>query len=228
MSLPAKVTITIDNTYEVVSQQVTRNVVGMVEGTDPKLKDTYVMFGAHLDHVGYSQTGGGAQPTPIGVPAAQRGGAGGGHEGAGRRSESAGAAAARGAGTGGAAPPRRALRAARRHQQRRRRRRVGIGRRCWRLPRRSPPARSRSDRWCSSGTPARNPGCTARATTPIFRSCRSTRSRRSSIWTWSAATTATTSRATTRNTRVHRRRRPHQHRSAQPDRPDERDARRSR
>ena len=29
----------------------------MIEGTDPKLKDTYVMFGAHLDHIGYSQTG---------------------------------------------------------------------------------------------------------------------------------------------------------------------------
>jgi hypothetical protein len=38
------------------------NVVGMVEGSDPRLKDTYVMIGAHLDHVGYSQTGGGAQP----------------------------------------------------------------------------------------------------------------------------------------------------------------------
>jgi hypothetical protein len=31
----------------------------MVEGTDPALKGTYVLFGAHLDHVGYSQTGGG-------------------------------------------------------------------------------------------------------------------------------------------------------------------------
>ena len=38
----------------------------MIEGTDPKLKDTYVMFGAHLDHIGYSQTGGGGQPTPSG------------------------------------------------------------------------------------------------------------------------------------------------------------------
>ena len=38
---------------------ITRNVVGLLEGSDPKLKDTYVMFGAHLDHIGYSQTGGG-------------------------------------------------------------------------------------------------------------------------------------------------------------------------
>jgi Peptidase family M28 len=59
MSLAAKVTINIDNTFEVISEQITHNVVGMVEGTDPALKDTYVLVGAHLDHVGYSQTGGG-------------------------------------------------------------------------------------------------------------------------------------------------------------------------
>ena len=64
MSLPARVTITIDNSFEVVSQQLTRNVVGMVEGSDSRLKSTYVLFGAHLDHVGYSQVGGGAQPAP--------------------------------------------------------------------------------------------------------------------------------------------------------------------
>jgi hypothetical protein len=57
MSLPAKVTVNIDNVYEVSNQQITHNVVGMIEGTDPALKDTYVLFGAHLDHVGYSQTG---------------------------------------------------------------------------------------------------------------------------------------------------------------------------
>src|SRR5204863_3945806 len=54
----------IDNSYELVSEQFSHNVVGMVEGSDPKLKDTYVLFGAHLDHIGYSQAGGGAQPTP--------------------------------------------------------------------------------------------------------------------------------------------------------------------
>ena len=59
LSLPTKVTISIDNTYEVISQQVTHNVVGMVEGSDRELKETYVLFGAHLDHVGYSQTGAG-------------------------------------------------------------------------------------------------------------------------------------------------------------------------
>jgi hypothetical protein len=57
VSLPAKVTVNIDNTYEVSSQQITHNVVGIVEGSDPALKETYVLFGAHLDHVGYSTTG---------------------------------------------------------------------------------------------------------------------------------------------------------------------------
>jgi hypothetical protein len=73
--LPSKVTITIDNTFEVVSQQLTRNVVGMIEGTDLKLKDTYVLFGAHLDHIGYSQTGNGRDASPTAcrsrIPASQ-------------------------------------------------------------------------------------------------------------------------------------------------------------
>lgn len=56
-AINAKITVNIDNTFEVVSQQIAHNVVGMIEGSDPKLKDTYVMYGAHLDHVGYSQAG---------------------------------------------------------------------------------------------------------------------------------------------------------------------------
>jgi hypothetical protein len=59
LTLPAKVTINIDNTFVVINEQISHNVVGMIEGTDPALKDTYVMFGAHLDHIGYSQTGNG-------------------------------------------------------------------------------------------------------------------------------------------------------------------------
>ncbi|TLP80258.1 M28 family peptidase [Maribacter sp. ACAM166] len=38
---------------------VTQNVVGVMEGTDPKLKDEYIMYSAHYDHIG------------IGVPNAQ-------------------------------------------------------------------------------------------------------------------------------------------------------------
>ncbi len=60
----AKITINVDNAYETVREQLSRNVAAMIEGTDPKLKDTYVLFGAHLDHIGYSDTGGGAPPTP--------------------------------------------------------------------------------------------------------------------------------------------------------------------
>lgn len=50
-----KLTFNVDNDYKVVRTQYTRNVVGIVEGGDAKLKDTWVTFGAHLDHVGYAE-----------------------------------------------------------------------------------------------------------------------------------------------------------------------------
>ena len=50
-----RLTFNIDADYEVVRTQYTRNVVGIVEGADPKLKDTFVAFGAHYDHVGYAE-----------------------------------------------------------------------------------------------------------------------------------------------------------------------------
>lgn len=112
-TIAAKVTVNVDNTFDVVSQQLAHNVVGMVEGSDPKLKDTYVMYGAHLDHTGYSQAGNGnpgsvsgcrnrsavaleavtkSGKTPVkGAPAAARAGG-------------AGAAGAPGAGRGAALP----------------------------------------------------------------------------------------------------------------------------
>jgi hypothetical protein len=51
------VTLTFDvNTdYEMVRTQFTQNVVGIVEGSDAQLKQTYVAFGAHYDHVGYAE-----------------------------------------------------------------------------------------------------------------------------------------------------------------------------
>ncbi|MCC7009185.1 MAG: M20/M25/M40 family metallo-hydrolase [Acidobacteria bacterium] len=66
-SLPdVTVTIAVDQTYTVVSTDFTQNVVGLVRGSDPVLRDTYVFFGAHLDHVGYARTG---QPKgPVNVP----------------------------------------------------------------------------------------------------------------------------------------------------------------
>jgi Zn-dependent M28 family amino/carboxypeptidase len=51
-----KMTINVDAEYQVVRTQLTSNVVGIVEGSDPKLKDTYVAFGAHYDHTGFRET----------------------------------------------------------------------------------------------------------------------------------------------------------------------------
>ncbi len=39
---------------------MTQNVVAVIEGSDPKLKDEYVAIGAHYDHVGVSSAGSGA------------------------------------------------------------------------------------------------------------------------------------------------------------------------
>ena len=49
-----KLTFNIDVDYNIVRTQLTHNVVGLVEGADPALKQTYVAFGAHYDHVGYA------------------------------------------------------------------------------------------------------------------------------------------------------------------------------
>jgi hypothetical protein len=51
-----KLTINVDTEYDIVQTRLTRNVVGIIAGSDPKLRDSYVMFGAHYDHVGYQQT----------------------------------------------------------------------------------------------------------------------------------------------------------------------------
>ena len=50
-----KMTINVDADYQVVRTRLTHNVVGVVEGTDPKLKDTYVAYGAHYDHTGFRE-----------------------------------------------------------------------------------------------------------------------------------------------------------------------------
>ncbi len=50
-----KITFDIDAEYTVVRTQYTRNVVGIVDGRDARLRNTYVAFGAHYDHVGYSE-----------------------------------------------------------------------------------------------------------------------------------------------------------------------------
>jgi hypothetical protein len=50
-----RLTFNLDADYQTVVTRYTRNVVGIVEGTDSRLKDTYVAFGAHYDHIGYTQ-----------------------------------------------------------------------------------------------------------------------------------------------------------------------------
>jgi hypothetical protein len=63
-----KITFNVDADYAVTRTQLTENVVGIVEGTDPQLKSTYVAFGAHYDHVGYAQSevADGRRPAPPG------------------------------------------------------------------------------------------------------------------------------------------------------------------
>ncbi|QHT65276.1 M28 family peptidase [Rhodocytophaga rosea] len=39
----------------VTSKVVSRNVVGMVEGTDPQLKNEYIIYSAHYDHIGIGE-----------------------------------------------------------------------------------------------------------------------------------------------------------------------------
>lgn len=52
VNLRAKVTLT-------TSQVESQNVIGLLPGSDPKLKDEYVVYSAHLDHVGIGQPIGG-------------------------------------------------------------------------------------------------------------------------------------------------------------------------
>ncbi len=49
------ITVDVNADYDIVQTRLTRNVIGMVEGSDGRLKDTFVMLGAHYDHVGYQQ-----------------------------------------------------------------------------------------------------------------------------------------------------------------------------
>ncbi|MEO8233614.1 MAG: M20/M25/M40 family metallo-hydrolase [Ignavibacteriota bacterium] len=54
MNLITKAVVEVNAEYEKNAR--TMNVVAMIEGSDPKLKEEYVVIGAHLDHVG-SQAG---------------------------------------------------------------------------------------------------------------------------------------------------------------------------
>ncbi|HEY6328650.1 MAG TPA: M28 family peptidase [Blastocatellia bacterium] len=50
-----KITINTNADYRIVRTQYTRNVIGILDGSDPALKNTYVAIGAHYDHVGYAE-----------------------------------------------------------------------------------------------------------------------------------------------------------------------------
>lgn len=52
VTIPAAVRIDVAPEYQIVRTQYSRNVIGIVPGTDPALSRTYVVFGAHYDHVG--------------------------------------------------------------------------------------------------------------------------------------------------------------------------------
>jgi hypothetical protein len=56
-----KITFNVDADYTITRTRLTHNVVGIVEGSDPKLKDTYVAYGAHYDHTGYREGVGGGR-----------------------------------------------------------------------------------------------------------------------------------------------------------------------
>lgn len=50
-------TVTVTVAPEVVEQATGPNTVGILEGSDPVLKDQYIVFSAHMDHVGVRQPG---------------------------------------------------------------------------------------------------------------------------------------------------------------------------
>ena len=77
------ITFNVDADYQVVRTQLTQNVVGIIEGSDPQLKSTYVAFGAHYDHVGYAE----GEVTRTDTGGAPRGRAGPRHAGRRRRSD---------------------------------------------------------------------------------------------------------------------------------------------
>ncbi len=60
------VKFTFDDKIDAVTQVVridgeTRNVAGIIGGTDPKLKDEYIVIGAHYDHLGMGGAGSGSR-----------------------------------------------------------------------------------------------------------------------------------------------------------------------
>ena len=54
--------IVVSATTEIVQQEVTtQNVIALLPGSDPKLKDEYIVIGAHYDHLGWGGKGSGSR-----------------------------------------------------------------------------------------------------------------------------------------------------------------------
>jgi hypothetical protein len=73
-----RITFNVVADYRIVRTQVSRNVVGVIEGSDPKLKHSYVALGAHYDHVGYADgelEAAGSAPRRQGAPGRMTAGA---------------------------------------------------------------------------------------------------------------------------------------------------------
>jgi hypothetical protein len=64
-----RVTIEIDHIYDLTGVERTHNVVASIPGSDPVLRDSYVLFAAHLDHVGATSRG--AAPGRVNTPVDQ-------------------------------------------------------------------------------------------------------------------------------------------------------------
>ena len=52
ISAKKNVEVSIESTSQVTETFMSQNVIGMVEGNDPKLKDEFIIYSAHYDHVG--------------------------------------------------------------------------------------------------------------------------------------------------------------------------------
>jgi hypothetical protein len=50
-----RVTFNVDVDYTIVRTQLTQNIVGIVDGSDERLKASHVAIGAHYDHIGYAE-----------------------------------------------------------------------------------------------------------------------------------------------------------------------------
>ncbi len=47
-----RISVTLNMSSEIITTVISQNVIGIVEGTDPKLKNEYIIYSAHYDHVG--------------------------------------------------------------------------------------------------------------------------------------------------------------------------------